>query len=95
MDSADFLVFRGDLSMLITLQNFSSNESIVQALSLQKFQTGKKLDWIMCSNYDLWRIGLDGNGEDTSSTSSTNYLGIFLAIEMVAPLENGRNAILA
>ena len=40
-------------------------------------------------------MGVDGNGEDIVSTSSTNYLGIFLAIKMVAPLENGRNAILA
>ena len=40
-------------------------------------------------------MGVDGNGEDIVSTSSTNYLGIFLAIKMVAPLETGRNAILA
>ena len=39
-------------------------------------------------------MGLDGNGEDIASTRYTNYLGIFLAIKMVAPLENGRNAIL-
>ena len=34
-------------------------------------------------------MGVDGNGEDIASTSSTNYLGIFLAIKMVAPLKNG------
>ena len=49
----------------------------------------------MWSNYELWGMGLDGNGEGIASTSSTNYLGIFLAIKMVDPLENGRNAILA
>ena len=61
----------------------------------KNFRQGRNLHWIMCSNYDLWSMGLDGNGEDIASTSSTNYLGIFLAIKMVAPLENGRNAILA
>ena len=49
----------------------------------------------MCSNYDLWSMGLDGKDEDIASTSSTNYLGIFLAIKMVAPLETSINAILA
>ena len=29
-------------------------------------------------------MGLDGNGEYIASTSCTNYLGIFLAIKMVA-----------
>ena len=38
-----FLVSRGDLSMLNTLQNFSSNGSGAQALPLQNFQTGQKL----------------------------------------------------
>ena len=60
----------------------------------KNFREGRNLHWIMCSNYDLWSMGLDGNGQHIASASSTNYLGIFLAIKMVAPLENGRNAIL-
>ena len=43
MDGADFWLSRGDLSMLITLPNLSSNGPRVQALPLQKFQTGQKL----------------------------------------------------
>jgi hypothetical protein len=44
-------------------------------------------------NYGTWVLG--GNGEDVDRRSSTNYLGFFLAIKMVAPLESAQNAILA
>ena len=44
-------------------------------------------------NYGTW--DLDGNGEDMDRRSSTNYLGFFLAIKMVAPLESAQIAILA
>ena len=89
------LVSMGYLSMLITLPNCSSIGIRNKALPLQNFREGRNLHWIMCSNYDLWSMGWDGNVEDIASTSSTNYLGIFLAIKIVAPLETGRNAILA
>ena len=91
---SSYLASMGYLSMLITLPNCSSIEIRNKALPLQNFREGRNLHWIMCSNYDLWSMILDGKCEDIASTSSTNILGIFLAIKMVAPLETGRSAIL-
>ena len=51
---------------------------------------GSCAQFLNCGTWDN-----DGKSEDIEIKSPTNYLGIFLAIKMVAPLENGRNARLA
>src|SRR3989337_4471647 len=84
-----------DLSMLTTMKNFSSNGSRVQALPLQTENLDRVCKWMMCSNFELWNLGFDGNGEDMDRRSSINYLGFFLATKMVVPLERAQNAILA
>jgi hypothetical protein len=85
----------GDLSMLITMQNFISNGSRVQALPLQTRNLERICKWKMHSNliYGTWF--LDGNEEDMDRRSSKIYLGFFLATKMVVPLETAQNAILA
>jgi hypothetical protein len=47
------------------------------------------------SNFELWNLDFDENGEDMGWVSSTIYLGFFLATKMVVPLESSQNAILA
>src|SRR3989337_1251191 len=85
----------GDLSMLITRKNFSSNGSRVQALPLQTENLDRICKWMLCLNFELWNLGFDGNGEDMDRRISTIYLGFFLATKMVVPSESAQNAILA
>ena len=52
-----FLVSMSDLSMLITLKNFSSNGSRVQAFPLQTGNLDRICKWMLCSKLDLWNLG--------------------------------------
>jgi hypothetical protein len=90
-----FLVSMSDLSMLITMKNFSSNRSRVQALPLQTENLDRICKWMLCSNFELWDLDSDGNGEDMDRRSSTIYLGFFLTTKMVVPLERPQIKILA
>ena len=89
------LVSLGDLSRLITLPNCSSIGIRNKALPLQNLREGRNLHWILCPIYDLWSMGFDGTSDYIARTISTIYMGIFSAIKIVVPLENGRDAILA
>ena len=53
--------------------------------------------WIgSCAQFLNWGTwDEDGTSDYIVKTSSTIYVGIFSAIKIVVPLENGRNAILA
>jgi hypothetical protein len=77
------------------MKNFSSIRARVQALPLQTENLNRICKWMLCSNFELWGLGFDGNGEYMDSRSSTIYLGFFLATKMVIPLETAQNAILA
>jgi hypothetical protein len=52
-----FLVSMSDLSMLITMKNFSSNRSRVQALPLQFAQLDIICKLMLCSKFELWKLG--------------------------------------
>ena len=76
-------------------KKFSSNGSRVQVLPLQTDNLDRICKWMLCSNFELWNLGFDGNGEYMDRRSSTIYLRFFLATKMVVPLERAQNAILA
>ena len=52
-----FLVSMSDLSMLVTMKNFSSNRSRVQALPLQIAQLDRICKLMLCSKFELWNLG--------------------------------------
>ena len=89
------LVSMGDLSRLITLRNCSSKGIRDKALPLQNFREGRNLHWIIAKFLICRTWYKDGTSDYIARTSSTIYMGIFPAIEIVVPLESGRIGILA